>query len=201
MYINLCLANGQFLRKDTMLVGYARISTVDQNLDLQIDALKSAGCGAIHKDAVSGARTQRPGLDKALSYLREGDTLVVWRLDRLGRSLRHLLDLATDLEKRKVSLRSLQESIDTSTAGGKLIFHVFGALAQFERELNRERTLAGQASARARGRRGGRKPLPQSKINTAVHLANTSTQTIEQICESMGISRSTFYRRSREEAS
>lgn len=183
-----------------MLVGYARISTTDQNLDLQIDALRKAGCDAIHRDAVSGTKTQRPGLDKALSYLREGDTLVVWRLDRLGRSLRHLIDLATDLERRKVGLRSLQESIDTSTAGGKLIFHVFGALAQFERELNRERTIAGLASARARGRKGGRRSLPQSKVETAVHLANTTTRTIEEICETVGISRSTFYKRSREEA-
>lgn len=183
-----------------MLVGYARVSTVDQNLDLQIDALKKAGCEAIHRDSASGARTQRPGLDKALSYLREGDTLVVWRLDRLGRSLRHLLDLATELEKRKVGLRSLQESIDTSTAGGKLIFHVMGALAQFERELTRERTLAGMASSRARGKKGGRRKLPVSKIQTAVHLANTTTRRIDEICETVGISRTTFYRRSREEA-
>lgn len=183
-----------------MLVGYARISTTEQSLDLQIDALRAAGCEAIHKDSVSGMKEQRPGLDKALQYLREGDTLVVWRLDRLGRSLRHLLDLATDLERRGVGLRSLQESIDTSTAGGKLIFHVFGALAQFERELNRERTMAGLASARARGRKGGRPCLPQSRVDTAVHLANTTTRTIEEICETVGISRSTFYKRSREEA-
>lgn len=182
-----------------MLVGYARISRPDQSLDLQLDALKAAGCKAIHTDAISGARTERPGLDKALSYLREGDTLVVWRLDRLGRSLRHLLDLATHLEKQKIGLRSLQESIDTSTAGGKLIFHVFGALAQFERELNRERTMAGLASSRARGRKGGRRPLKQSKVDTAVHLANTTTRTVEEICETVGISRSTFYRRSCEE--
>lgn len=182
-----------------MLVGYARVSLADQNPNLQFDALKAAGCEAIHNDMMSGAKEERPGLAEALQYLREGDTLVVWRLDRLGRSLRQLIDLVTTLRERGIELRSLCESIDTTTPSGKLIFHIFGAMAEFERDVIRERTLAGKASARARGIKGGRRKLPQSKIQTAVHLANTTSQTIEEICETVGISRSTFYKRSHEE--
>src|SRR5262249_7468620 len=129
--------------KDGMLVGYARVSTGDQNLDLQRDALKRAGCKKIFTDVASGAKDERGGLGEAIAYLRPGDTLAVWKLDRLGRSLKHLIETVTNLQVRKVGFRSLQESIDTTTSGGKLIFHVFGALAEFERDLLRERTQAG----------------------------------------------------------
>jgi DNA invertase Pin-like site-specific DNA recombinase len=138
------------------LLGYARVSTLEQNADLQRDALSAAGCWRTFTDHVAGVREQRPELDRVLEALRPGDTLVVWRLDRLGRSLRHLIDVAADLAERGVGFRSLTESIDTTTPGGRLIFHMFGAPAQFERELVRERTLAGLAAARARGRNGGR---------------------------------------------
>ena len=139
-----------------MLIGYARVSTLEQNLDLQEDALKAAGCKKIYTDKTGGAKADRPGLERALADVRPGDSLVVWKLDRLGRSLKHLIETVTDLSERGVGFRSLQEAIDTTTSGGKLIFHVFGALAEFERDIIRERTLAGLAAARARGRKGGR---------------------------------------------
>ena len=139
-----------------MKVGYARVSTHEQNLDLQEDALKEAGCERIYRDRVSGAASDRPGLQNALDYVREGDTLVVWRTDRLGRSLKHLIETVTTLEERGVGFQSVQESIDTTTSGGRLVFHIFGALAEFERNLIQERTRAGLAAARARGRKGGR---------------------------------------------
>src|SRR3954452_21807404 len=138
-----------------MLIGYARVSTHEQNLDLQEDALNAAGCKKVYTDKTSGTKAERPGLEQALADARPGDSLVVWKLDRLGRSLKHLIETVTDLSHRGVGFRSLQEAID-STSGGKLIFHVFGALAEFERDLIRERTLAGLAAARARGRKGGR---------------------------------------------
>src|SRR5437870_5635697 len=140
------------------LLGYARVSTSDQNPDLQLDALKGAGCFRVFVDRASGALDERPELTKALDQLRPGDTLVVWKLDRLGRSLRHLIDTVAELQRRDVGFRSLQESIDTTTPGGKLVFHIFGALAEFERDIVRQRTLAGLAAARARGRAGGRPP-------------------------------------------
>jgi DNA invertase Pin-like site-specific DNA recombinase len=139
-----------------MLIGYARVSTFEQTLDLQQDALTKAGCEQTFTDTISGSVAERPGLQNALLYLREGDTLVVWRLDRLGRSLKHLIDTITTLHERDIGFRSLTENIDTTTSSGKLIFHVFGALAEFERDLIRERTQAGLAAARARGRHGGR---------------------------------------------
>src|ERR1700674_49036 len=138
-----------------MQFGYARISTDDQTLALQEDALQKAGCERLCKDIASGAKAERPGLAKAMEQLRAGDTLVVWRLDRLGRSLQHLIETLTDLDTRGIGFKSLTEAIDTTTPGGKLIFHIFGALAEFERELIRERTNAGLAAARARGRTGG----------------------------------------------
>ncbi|MBF0393847.1 MAG: recombinase family protein [Alphaproteobacteria bacterium] len=142
------------------LIGYARVSTLDQDLALQIDALHQAGCARIFEDCgVSGAKTERPGLTAALGYVRDGDVLVVWKLDRLGRSMAHLIETVTGLETRSVGLRSLTEAIDTTTPGGRLIFHVFGALGQFERDLIRERTRAGLSAAAARGRKGGRKPV------------------------------------------
>ena len=138
-----------------MLIGYARVSTHDQNLDLQKDALQAAGCEKIFVDERSGAVATRPGLQHAMDALREGDVLVVWRLDRLGRSLRNLIELVGQLDETKIGFRSLQEAMDTSTSGGKLIFHVFGALAEFERNLIRDRTQAGLSAARARGKTGG----------------------------------------------
>lgn len=139
-----------------MFIGYARVSMQDQNLDLQKDALKLAGCEKIYVDTMTGEAKNRPGLEQTLQMLREGDTLVVWRLDRLGRSLKHLIELVAELSQKKVGLRSLQESIDTTSPSGKLVFHLFGALAEFERNLCVERTKAGLAAARARGRLGGR---------------------------------------------
>ena len=140
-------------------IGYARVSTGDQDVALQLDALRKAGCDQIFQDQASGAKTDRPGLAEALVHARKGDILVVWKLDRLGRSLPHLIETVTELERRKVGLRSLTESIDTTTPGGRLIFHVFGALGQFERDLIRVRTRAGLSAAAARGRKGGRKPV------------------------------------------
>ena len=141
------------------LIGYARVSTADQDTALQTDALRTAGCERIFEDTASGAKTDRPGLASALSYLRDGDVLAVWRLDRLGRSMPHLIETIGALEARGVGFRSLTEAIDTTTPGGRLIFHVFGALSQFERDLIRERTKAGLTAAAARGRKGGRKPV------------------------------------------
>ena len=156
------------------LIGYARVSTAEQDTALQTDALQKAGCDRIFEDTVSGARAERPGLTSALSYLREGDVLMVWRLDRLGRSLAHLIEVIGALEARGIGFRSLSEAIDTTTPGGRLIFHVFGALGQFERDLIRERTKAGLVAAAVRGRRGGRKPVITSeKLQRARHhIAN-----------------------------
>src|SRR3954470_13495466 len=177
-----------------MLIGYARVSTDDQNLDLQRDALQKAGCEQIYTDQVSGTKATRPGLTEALSHLRAGDTLVVWRLDRLGRSLRHLIDTVTDLQERGIGFKSIQESIDTTTSGGKLVFHILGALAEFEREIIRERTQAGLHSARARGRRGGPKyKLTDKQVAIARQLYQAHTP-VKEICQTLGISRATFYR-------
>src|SRR3954470_24960993 len=178
-----------------MLIGYARISTADQTLDLQLDALEKAGCDQIFTDTVSGTKAERKGLTEALSHLRAGDTLVVWRLDRLGRSLRHLIDTITKLHERGIGFKSLQENIDTTTSGGKLVFHIFGALAEFEREIIRERTNAGLTAARARGKLGGRpKALSESKAEMARQLYADRTHSIAEICQTLGISRTTFYR-------
>ena len=178
-----------------MVIGYARVSTQDQNLALQQDALTSAGCEKTFTDTMSGAKATRPGLDGALGHLRAGDVLVVWRLDRLGRSLKQLIEVAQDLEKKGVGLRSLQEKIDTTSPGGKLVFHLFGALAEFERDLIRERTNAGLASARARGRVGGRKPvLTGKKAEAALALHRDGKTPIKDICAMLGVSRSAFYR-------
>ena len=141
------------------LVGYARVSTLDQNPALQRDALAAAGCTKLFEDRASGARADRPGLAQALAFLREGDVLAVWKLDRLGRSLPHLIETVAALAARGVGFRSLTEAIDTTTPGGRLVFHLFGALGQFERDVIRERTRAGLAAAAARGRKGGRKPV------------------------------------------
>src|SRR3954447_15203320 len=179
-----------------MLIGYARISTTDQTLDLQRDALEKAGCENIFTDTVSGTKAERKGLTEALSHLRAGDTLVVWRLDRLGRSLRHLIDTITKLHERGVGFKSLQENIDTTTSGGKLVFHIFGALAEFEREIIRERTQAGLQSARSRGKVGGRpKALNAKQVDMLRRLAaDRENNSVEDICKTLGISRMTYYR-------
>jgi DNA invertase Pin-like site-specific DNA recombinase len=180
-----------------MLIGYARVSTDDQTLDLQLDALTATGCAPrrIYTDTASGAKSDRPGLAKALEVLREGDTLVVWRLDRLGRTLPHLLQLVEELKTRSIGFRSLTESIDTTTPSGELIFHIFGALAQFERNLIRERTVAGLKAARARGRKGGgRYKLDAKQVAHAKALYADKTNTIDEICKTLRISRATLWR-------
>ena len=178
-----------------MLIGYARVSTSDQTLDLQKDALEKAGCERIFTDTASGAKAERTGLDEALSYVRKGDTLVVWRLDRLGRSLKHLIETITKLNERGIGFKSITESIDTTTSGGKLVFHIFGALAEFERDIIRERTQAGLSAARARGRKGGRpKALTPKKAQQAQTLYNDKNRSIEEICRTLNISRATLYR-------
>src|SRR5574343_840870 len=161
-------------RRQMALIGYARVSTAEQDTALQTDALRNAGCERVFEDTASGAKADRPGLADALAYLRDGDVLVVWRLDRLGRSLPHLIETVGKLEARGVGFRSLTENIDTTTPGGRLIFHVFGALGQFERDLIRERTKAGLTAAAARGRKGGRKPVVTAdKLQRAQeHIAN-----------------------------
>ena len=178
-----------------MLIGYARVSTHEQNLDLQKDALKEAGCDKIFVDEVSGVQAARPGLEQAMEILREKDSLVVWRLDRLGRSLKHLIELVGEFEERKVGFRSLQESMDTSTSGGKLIFHVFAALAEFEHNLIQERTKAGLKAARARGRKGGRpKVLDTKKRDLAARLYTKGDLTIKEICDMVHVAKPTLYR-------
>ena len=178
-----------------MLIGYARISTTDQTLALQKDALEKAGCEKIFTDAVSGTKAGRKGLSEALSQLRSGDTLVVWRLDRLGRSLRHLIDTITKLADRGVGFKSLTENIDTTTSGGKLVFHIFGALAEFEREIIRERTTAGLDAARSRGKVGGRpKALSVKELQMLRNMAADKSLGVSDICRTLGIGRTTFYR-------
>lgn len=177
-----------------MLIGYARVSTEEQSLDLQRDALRACDCTRIYEDKASGTKTARPGLTRALEQLREGDTLVVWRLDRLGRSLKDLIVRAEELNERGVGLKSLQEAIDTTSSGGQLIFHMFGALAEFERNLIRERTRAGLSAARARGRMGGRKKMLDTKQRRhAVDLYRSKKHTVKEICALMGIARATLY--------
>ncbi|NKU56643.1 recombinase family protein [Rhodococcus hoagii] len=175
------------------LLGYARVSTADQTLDLQSDALSVAGCSRIWSETASGATTARPQLDDLLSHLRPGDTLVVWRLDRLGRSLPHL-QTVEGLEARGVGFRSVTESIDTTTAGGKLIFSIFGALAEFERNLIRERTSAGLVAARARGRVGGRPPKMTPKKIKQAKLMRDNGMSQTEIAEILGVGRTTLYR-------
>jgi DNA invertase Pin-like site-specific DNA recombinase len=163
------------------LIGYARVSTGEQEPALQHDALGSAGCGRVFEDrGVSGARADRPGLNAALAFLREGDVLVVWKLDRLGRSMSHLIATVEALERRGVGFRSLTEAIDTTTPGGRLVFHIFGALGQFERDLIRERTRAGLSAAAARGRKGGRKPvMTPEKLRRAQALLQDKLTVVE----------------------
>ena len=178
-----------------MFIGYARVSTVDQHLNMQEDALRSAGCEKVYTDVVSGAKTARPGLNSALSHLRKGDTLVVWRLDRLGRSLAHLIQTIKELSEKEIGFKSLQESIDTTTSGGQLIFHIFGALAQFERELIRERTNAGLKAARVRGRLGGRPAqLNKQEIRKLKRHYTKGDLSVMEICKLFNITKPTLYR-------
>ena len=178
-----------------MKIGYARVSTLEQNLDLQIDALKKEGCKKVIADKISGSVAEREGLLKLKEDLREGDTLVVWRLDRLGRSLKDLIKWVEWFEEKGVIFKSIQESIDTATSTGKLVFHIFGALSEFERNLIRERSRAGVEAARSRGRQGGRPlKLKAEKRQLAVDLYQGQKHSIKQICEMVGISKPTLYK-------
>ena len=179
-----------------MNYGYVRVSTDEQNLNLQLDALEHVGCEKIFKDeGVSGAATTRPGLDEALNNLQEGDVLTVWKLDRLGRSLPHLITVIEELQSKGAGFKSLSESIDTTTAGGKLIFHIFGALAEFERSLIAERTRAGLQAAKKRGKKLGRPTrLTQEQIKHADKMINSGQQTASGMAELYGVDRATLYR-------
>lgn len=177
-----------------MLVGYARVSTDDQNLDLQLDALKAAGCEQLFSDKVTGAAKTKEGLVEAIKYLREGDMLVVWKLDRLGRTVKGLVELVEGFQARGVQFKSVTDSIDTSTAAGRFFFHVMAALAEMERELIKERTRAGLNAARARGRLGGRKPkMDFSKVESAKQLLNSGMPG-KDVARNLGVSRATLYR-------
>lgn len=178
-----------------MLIGYARVSTADQNLLLQEDALTAAGCEEIYTDTASGVKSERPGLNDALSHLRKGDTLVVWKLDRLGRSLGNLIQIVKELSEKTIGFKSLQENIDTTTSGGQLIFHIFGALAQFERELIKERTHAGLKAARVRGRLGGRPGLlNKQQIKKLKDHYDKGDLSVNEICKLFNITKPTLYR-------
>jgi DNA invertase Pin-like site-specific DNA recombinase len=185
----------RFSRKGkTMLIGYARVSTTEQEIALQMDALSSVGCERTFEDRMSGAKNDRPGLADALSHARPGDTLVVWKLDRLGRSLRDLVELVGGLAERRVEFRSLTDGIDTSTPSGRFFFHIMGAMAQMERELIAERTMAGLAAARRRGKVGGRKPkMTERKIDAARKLLDAGTPARE-VADQLGVSVPTLYR-------
>jgi len=177
-----------------VLIGYARVSTQDQNLTLQIEALTKAGCGKIFEDKMSGSRAERPGLTKALEILRAGDALVVWKLDRLGRSVKQLVDLVAGIQQQGVQFKSLTDSIDTGTTSGRFFFHIMASLAEMERELTAERTRAGLEIARQLGRKGGRKPLmTESKIKSAKKLL-ASGVLARDVAKDLGVSLPTLYR-------
>ncbi|WP_044150562.1 recombinase family protein [Phaeodactylibacter xiamenensis] len=181
-----------------MKIGYARVSTKDQNLSLQKDALQKEGCELIFEEKASGAKSDRPELRRMIDQLRKGDIVVIWKLDRLGRSLRDLVNLVTEIQDKGAGLKSLNDSIDTTTPQGKLTFHLFAALAEFERDIISERTKAGLESARARGRKGGRpKGLSEQAKNKAI-IAETLYRegdfSVKQICQHLDIARSTFYK-------
>jgi len=178
-----------------MLLGYARVSTDEQNLTLQTDALERAGCDRIFSDKLGGSRLDRPGLAAALSHLRHGDTLIVWKLDRLGRTVRQLVEFVAKLNHDGIEFRSLTDGIDTTTPAGRFFFHMMAALAEMERDLTRERTMAGLNAARARGRRGGRPPaLSPIQLTQARHLMQHPDQSMAEIATTLGVSRSTLYR-------
>ena len=178
-----------------MLIGYARVSTQDQNPQLQLDALRKAHCGRVFVERASGAQRDRPELAAALDFMRSGDTLVVWKLDRLARSLKQLIETVENLEANKVGFRSLTEAIDTTTAGGRLVFQIFGALAEFERQVIRERTMAGLASARALGRKGGRPPALSIERSRGRQSAAADPEiTVAEVARRLGVAPATLYR-------
>ena len=183
------------------LIGYARVSTAEQKLEPQVDALKAAGCETVFEDVISGAKAERPGLNDALAFLRKGDTLVVWKLDRLGRSMKHLVETVTDLGDRDVGFRSLTEGVDTTTTGGTLVFHLFGALAQFERDLIVERTQAGLKAAATRGRKGGRKAVvtPQKLEQARAFISDGLT--VREAAARLKISKTSLYNALRDQKS
>ena len=187
------------MRKMSRLIGYARVSTQEQDLNLQLDALEKAGCAKdkIFIDKISGAKAERPGLEKCLAEIQPGDTLLVWRLDRLGRSMPHLVSLVEDLRTKKIGFKSICDgAIDTTTASGELIFNIFSSLAQFERRLIQERTKAGLDAARARGRQGGRRRIEaiNPKVIMAKNMHKDHGMSIDDICQTLKISRASFYR-------
>ena len=187
------------MRKMPRLIGYARVSTQEQDLNLQLDALEKAGCSKdkIFVDKISGSKAERPGLEKCLAAIQPGDTLLVWRLDRLGRSMVHLISLIEDLRTKQIGFKSICDgAIDTTTASGELIFNIFSSLAQFERRLIQERTKAGLDAARARGRQGGRKKVEATnpKVMMAKNMHKDHGMSIENICKTLKISRASFYR-------
>ena len=176
-----------------MIVGYARVSTQDQSLELQLDALRVAGCEQVFSEKITGKSRERPELTTCLKMLRKEDVLVVWKLDRLARSLKDLVELINELESRQIGFRSLTEAIDTTTAGGRLVFHIFGALAEFEHNLIRERTIAGLAAARARGRKGGRKPsMSSADTRKDAAMLKDDKITKKEVAEHFGVSRLTL---------
>lgn len=181
-----------------MKIGYARVSTADQNLRMQVDALKAEGCKHIYEEKISGSKTERKELQRMLETVRDGDTIVIWKLDRLGRSLKHLVELVSQLMEKGVGLKSLNDPIDTSTSQGRLIFNIFASLAEFERDIIRERTMAGLKAARVRGRRGGRpKGLSKEGIRTSILAASLykgKESSISEICDALKISRPTLYK-------
>ena len=178
-----------------MKIGYARVSTADQRIDLQLDALEKAECERVFQDVASGGNLERAALDEAIAYAREGDTLVVWRLDRLGRSVRDLVNLVNDLQEQGVQFSSIVDGIDTTTPAGQFFFHITAAFAELERNLIRERTRAGLESARARGRMGGRpKAIDPKTFELARDLYEANSGTVAEICERLGIATRTFYR-------
>jgi DNA invertase Pin-like site-specific DNA recombinase len=178
-----------------MLIGYARVSTQDQNPALQLDALKAAGCERVFEERASGAQRDRPQLTAAIDYMRAGDTLVVWKLDRLARSIKQLIETVEAMEGQGIGFRSLTEAIDTTTPGGKLVFHIFGALAEFERSIIRERTRAGLEAARARGRRGGRPAkLREKDLIAARAMLTNDAITVEDVARRLQVSPATLYR-------
>ena len=180
-----------------MKIGYTRVSTAEQSLALQLDALRQAGCRKVYEEVISGARIERPVLQDLLTHLRDGDVLMIWKLDRLGRSLRHLIEVVTDLAQRGIGFQSLQENLDTTTSSGKLVFHLFGALAEFERDLIRERTQAGLVAARARGRLGGRPRGLSAQAEATALAAETLYRegqlSVRQIAAKLHIAKSTLY--------
>lgn len=177
------------------LIGYARVSTADQDMALQLDALRAAGCARIFTDVASGTRADRPGLDDALAYLRQGDTFVVWKLDRAGRSFSHLVQLVETLRERGIGLRSLTDGVDSSTTGGRMVIHLFAVLAEFERGLNNERTRAGLAVARAQGRTGGRRPvITAAKLAQAQKLIGEKGLTVREAATRLKVGKTALYK-------